>query len=185
MAARSSIARLPKELADVCHRLIREGKTIHEITDKLNELDAEVSKSAVGRYVKSAREQMQRYREAQEVAGRWVSELGENSKGDVATLCQQMLTGIAFTTLDQVAQQQLDDGEGDGKPAKPVKAMDLMLFAKALESIESGSKRALERREKIERAAIERAATKAGEVGQRVGLSQSTIDEIQKELRLL
>ena len=36
MAARSSIARLPQELLDVCHRLIREGKTIHEITDKLN-----------------------------------------------------------------------------------------------------------------------------------------------------
>ncbi len=185
MARPSSIARLPKELADVCHRLIREGKTIHEITDKLNELEADVSKSAVGRYVKSAREQMQRYREAQEVAGRWVAELGENSKGDVATLCQQMLTGIAFTTLDQVAQQQLEVGDGDGKPAKPLKAMDLMLFAKALESIESGSKRALERREKIERAAFERASQKVGEVGQRVGLSQASIDAIQKELGLL
>jgi predicted transcriptional regulator len=108
MASRSTIERLPQEVLDVCHRLIREGKTIHEITDKLNELDAEVSKSAVGRYVMSSRAQMKRFREAQEVAGRWVSELGENSKGDVATLCQQMLTGIAFQTLDQVAQQQLD-----------------------------------------------------------------------------
>lgn len=185
MARPSSIARLPRELADLCHRLIREGKTIFEITDKLNELDADVSKSAVGRYVKSAREQMTRYREAQEVAGRWVTELGENSKGDVATLCQQMLTGIAFQTLDQVAQQQLDGDAPDGKPAKPVKAMDLMLFAKALDSLESSAKRSTERREKIERAVIERAATRAGEVGARVGLSQATIDEIQKELRLL
>lgn len=181
MGRRSSIASLPPDLADLCHRLIREGRTIHEITDKLNELDADVSKSAVGRYVKSSREQMQRYREAQEVAGRWVAELGENNKGDVATLCQQMLTGIAFTTLDQVAQQQLDSET----PGKPIKAMDLMLFAKALESLEGSSKRSLERREKIEQAAIERAAKKAGEVGQRVGLSQATIDEIQKELRLL
>lgn len=185
MAHRSSLSRLPKELADLCHRLIREGKTIHEITDKLNELDAEVSKSAVGRYVKSAREQMQRYRDAQAVAGQWVEQLGENSKGDVATLCQQMLTGIAFTTLDQVAAAQLQDGEPGDKAAKPLKAMDLMLLAKALESIESSSKRSMERREKIERAVVERAATKAGEVGARVGLSQSTIDEIQKELRLL
>ena len=179
MARPSSIARLPKELADVCHRLIREGKTIHEITDKLNELEADVSKSAVGRYVKSAREQMQRYREAQEVAGRWVAELGENSKGDVATLCQQMLTGIAFTTLDQVAQQQLEVGDGDGKPAKPLKAMDLMLFAKALESIESGSTRALERREKIERAALQRQAAAAEEVARERGLSDDQWEAIR------
>lgn len=171
MARRSSIERLPKGLADLCNRLIREGRTIHEITDKLNELDAEVSKSAVGRYVKNTREQMQRYREAQEVAGRWVAELGEDSKGDVATLCQQMLTGIAFTTLDQVAQQQLEAGDGDGKPAKPIKAMDLMLFAKALESLEGSSKRSLERREKIERAVLARQAKAAESVAKSRGLS--------------
>lgn len=185
MGARSTIARLPQELLDLFHRLMREGKTIIEITDKLNELDANVSKSAVGRQVKSAREQMQRYRDAQQIAGQWVEQLGENSKGDVATLCQQMLTGIAFTTLDQVAQQQLQEDAPDGKPAKPLKAMDLMLLAKALESIESSSKRSIERREKIERAAIERAATKTGEVGSRLGISQASIDEIQRELRLL
>lgn len=185
MAGRSSIARLPQALLDVCHRLIRDGKTIEEITGKLNELDADVSQSAVGRYVKSAREQMQRYREAQEVAGRWVAELGENSKGDVASLCKDMLTGIAFQTLDQVAQQQLDGKTEDGKPAKQVKAMDLMLFAKALESLESTSKRSLERREKIERAAIERAAKKVGEVGAQLGISQASIGRIEQELRLL
>ena len=185
MAARSTIERLPDELLKLCNRLIRDGRTIHEITDKLNELDADVSKSAVGRYVKSSREQMQRFREAQEVAGRWVSELGENAKGDVATLCQQMLTGIAFQTLDQVAQQQLDGKDGDGKPAKSIKAMDLMLFAKALESLESSSKRSIERREKIERAAYERASKKVGEVGAQVGISQANIERIQKELGLM
>lgn len=179
MAARSSIARLPVELADLCHRLIREGRTIHEITDKLNELDADVSKSAVGRYVKSAREQMSRFREAQEVAGRWVAELGENSKGDVATLCQQMLTGIAYQTLDQVAQQQLDGTSPDGKPAKPIKAMDLMLFAKALESLESSSKRSLERREKIERAALQRQAKEAEKVAREKGLSDDQWEAIR------
>jgi predicted transcriptional regulator len=180
MARPSSIDRLPHDLVALCNRLIRDGRTIHEITDKLNELDAEVSKSAVGRYVKSTREQMQRFREAQEVAGRWVSELGENAKGDVATLCQQMLTGIAYQTLDQVAQQQLD-----GTSDQPVKAGDLMLFAKALESLESSSKHSIERREKIERAVIERAVAKAGEVGKRAGLSDETIELVQKELGLL
>lgn len=181
MVRPSTIARLPQELADLCHRLIREGKTIHEITDKLNELDADVSKSAVGRYVKSAREQMTRFREAQAVAGRWVAELGENSKGDVATLCQQMLTGIAYQTLDQVAQQQLDGTAPDGKPAKPVKAMDLMLFAKALESLESSSKRSIERREKIERAVLERQAKAAEKTARANGLSNDQWEAIRKK----
>jgi response regulator RpfG family c-di-GMP phosphodiesterase len=180
MARPSSIARLPKELSDLCHRLIREGKTIHEITDKLNELDAEVSKSAVGRYVKSAREQMQRYREAQEVAGQWVAQLGENPGGDVGALLAEMLKTVAFQALGSMGEAQAgEDGKGAPKP------MDIMLLAKAIRDLEATSKANIERREKIERAAIERAAKKAGEVGERVGLSQATIDEIQKELRLL
>lgn len=169
MGRRSSIEQLPADLSALCHRLIREGRTIQAITDKLNELDADVSSSAVGRYVKSAREQMTRYRDAQQVAGMWVEQLGENSKGDVATLCQQMLTGIAHATLDQIAQQQLQADEAGN--AKPMKAMDLMLLAKALESMESGSKRSMERREKIERQVLERQAKAAERVAKQQGMS--------------
>ena len=182
MAARSTISRLPKELADLCHRLIREGKTIHEITDKLNELDADVSKSAVGRYVKGAREQMARYREAQDIAGQWVAQLGENPNGDVGALLAEMLKTVAFQALAGMGN---DEAGADGKKPKAPKPMDIMLLAKAIKDLESTSKANIERREKIERAAIERAATKAGEVGTRVGLSQATIEEIQRELRLL
>lgn len=181
MGRRSSIEQLPRELQDVCHRLIREGRTIAEIREKLNELGGDVSHGAMGRYVKSAREQMTRYREAQEVASRWVEQIGENPKGDVGALCGQMFTGIVHATLDRIAEQQMAE---DGK-VKPMKAMDLMLLAKALQSMESTSKQSMERRAAIEKAAIERAAEKAGEVGTRAGLSQATIDEIQKELRLL
>lgn len=178
MARPSSITRLPPELAQLCHRLIREGRTIHQITDKLNELDAEVSKSAVGRYVKSAREQMAQYQAAQAVAGQWVAALGENPTGDVGALLAEMLKTVAFQALATM-------GPDETGAAKPTKPMDIMLLAKAIRDLESTSKANIERREKIERAAIERAATKAGEVGQRAGLSQATIDEIQKELRLL
>jgi len=180
MARPSSIRRLPKELHELCMRLIRDGATIWEITDKLNELDADVSKSAVGRYVKSAREQMARYREAQEVAGQWVAQLGENPTGDVGSLLAEMLKTVAFQTLGSMGDAQSGESE-----AKPPKAMDIMLLAKAIRDLEATSKASIERREKIERVAIERAAKKAGEVGERRGLSQDVIDEIQKELRLL
>lgn len=180
MARASTIDRLPRELRELCARLIRDGNTIHQITDKLNELDADVSKSAVGRHVKSAREQMRRYREAQEVAGQWVAQLGENPQGDVGALLAEMLKTVAFQTLANYGDAQ--DGEGD---AKPPKAMDIMLLAKAIRDLEATSKASIERREAIEKAAIERAAKKAGEVGKRRGLSDDTIAEIEKELRLL
>lgn len=177
MGRRSTVARLPKDLADVCHRLIREGSTILEITAKLNELDAEVSKSAVGRYVKSAREQMRQYQDAQAVAGQWVTQLGENPTGDVGALLAEMLKTVAFQALATMAP--------DDSGAVATKPMDIMLLAKAIRDLEATSKANIERRAAIEKAAIERAAKKAGEVGTRAGLSQATIDEIQKELRLL
>lgn len=178
MGRRSSIEQLPAELADLCHRLIREGRTIEDITDKLNELDADVSRSAVGRYVKSARDQMRQYQDAQAVAGQWVTQLGENPTGDVGALLAEMLKTVAFQSLATMAP----DAEGKGKPTKP---MDIMLLAKAIRDLEATSKANIERRAAIKKATIEEAAAKAGEVGTRAGLSQATIDEIQKELRLL
>lgn len=178
MGRRSSIEQLPADLSALCNRLIREGSTIQQITDKLNELDANVSSSAVGRYTKSAREQMKRYRDAQQVAGMWVEQIGENSRGDVATLCGQMLTGIAHATLDQIATQQMQ-AEDDGKPVKPMKAMDLMLLAKALESMESSTKRSMERREKIERQVLERQAKAAEGVAKSQGMSNEHWEQIR------
>jgi hypothetical protein len=178
MGRRSSIEQLPGELADLCHRLIREGRTIEDITDALNALSADVSRSAVGRYVKSARDQMRQYQDAQAVAGQWVAQLGENPTGDVGALLAEMLKTVAFQSLATMAPQE----DGKGKPTKP---MDIMLLAKAIRDLEATSKANIERRASIEKAAIERAAKKAGEVGKRVGLSQASIDEIEKELRLL
>lgn len=183
MGRRSSIEQLPRELADLCHRLIREGRTIYEITDALNGLDAEVSKSAVGRYVKGAREQMRQYREAQEVAGQWVSQLNEKPTGDVSALLTEMLKTVAFQTIAGLGHSEGELGK-DGQP-KSTKPMDVMLLAKAIRDLEASTKQSLERRAAIEKAVLDRAADKAGEVGTRNGLSQTAIDEIQRELRLL
>lgn len=176
MGRRSTFERLPKELLDEVNRLIRDGRTIVEIRDHLATLGAELSQSATGRYVKSARESMERYQQARAVAGQWVTVLGENPKGDVGALLAEMLKTIAFQTLVQV---------GDRADEKAPKPMDIMLLAKAIRDLEATSKANIERREKIRQQVIESAAAKAGEVGQRAGLSQATIDEIQRELRLL
>lgn len=181
MGRTSVFSQLPQEvLADV-DRLIRAGRTIQQIRDHLAELDIEISNGAAGRYVKNARAIQRRYREAQEIAGQWVGKITEEPRGDVSLLLAEMLKTVAFTTLDNMAGEET----ADGKPQKPAKPSEIMMLAKAIQSLESTAKASMERRARIEKAVLEKAADKAGEVGRRTGVSQATIDEIQRELRLL
>lgn len=170
MGRRSSLERMPPELQDVYHRLLRAGCTIMEITDKLNELDADVSKSAVGRAVKGARAQMRQYREAQEVAGQWVNQLNEQPQGDVSALLTEMLKTVAYSTIASIGDGSDAELGKDGKPKSP-KPMDIMLLAKAIRDLEASTKQSLERREKIERQALERQAKAAEQVAKKQGMS--------------
>ncbi len=151
-------------LAEV-DRLIRGGRTIAEIREHLSGMGVEVSNGAAGRYVKNARANMARYREAQEVAGQWVAELGENPRGDVGVLLAEMLKSVAFNTLDVLA------GGAEGLPTKPAKPMDIMLLAKSIQSLEATAKQSMERRERIERVALERQAKVAEKTARDMGVS--------------
>lgn len=129
MGRKSTLAELPQELIDACNRLIREGRKIDDILAALTQLGADVSRSAVGRYVKSARESMEKYRQAQEVAKVWVDKLEAEPSGDVGRLLPEMLRVVAFQTLTQLGESE----EGAG-------AMDVMLLAKALKDIAGTTK---------------------------------------------
>lgn len=174
MGRRSTIEQLPPELSDLCHRLIREGRTIEDITEKLNELDADVSRSAVGRYVKGAREQMKNLREAQTVASQWVRQINENPQGDVSALLTDLLSSLSY----QVISTMTPDDNGGGKRVKP---MDIMLLAKAIRDLEATSKANIERREKIERAVLERQAQAAEKVAKQQGMSADQWAQIRAQ----
>ena len=106
MARKSTVAALPKELVDACNGLIRDGRTIDDILAALQGLGADVSRSAVGRYVKSARESMEKYRQAQEVAKVWVDKLEAEPAGDVGRLLPEMLRVVAFQTLTTMGESE-------------------------------------------------------------------------------
>lgn len=171
MARRSSIDQLPHEIRDVCLRLIRDGRTIHEITTALNELDADVSKSAVGRYVKSTRELMQRHLAAQNIAGRLIAQLGENPQGDVGALLAEMLKTIAFQLMADMGTD--GGGELDAEAAAELRAkpMDIMLLAKGLDHLERAGAIGFKRRIEIERLALARQAKAAEATAKQQGLS--------------
>jgi len=184
MGRQSTIDKLPQELRDLFNRLVRDGFTIVQITEKLNELDADVTQSAIGRSVKAAREQLKVFKEAQEVAGVWVQDLSENPKGDVGVLCAQLLTSLSYQTLSIMAENN-QTALAAGEKVKPTKAMDLMLLAKTVKDLEATSKQSIERREKIKQLVLAEACKKTREVGNRLGVSEESIRAIEQELGLI
>lgn len=185
MAGKSTIDKLPPKARKAAERAARDpSATIVGATRDVAEAGGQVSKSAMGRWLKDAREQLVEYRQAQEIARLWVRELGENPDGDTGVMVSETLKLLAGQVVGELRQRAAAAERGE-EDAKPVSAQELMLAAKALDHV-AGSDAKNQKRRMTDRAlAIEQAAEKAGEVGARAGLSQATIDEIQRELRLL
>jgi hypothetical protein len=174
----------PKIRAEL-DRLIREGShNIDQIVAHLRGLGSTVSRSAVGRHKKKAEAALARYREAQQVAGVWVEQLGENPQGDVGKLLPQMLKAIAYSTMSSMAEEDSDD-EG----AEPVKPAEIMFLAKAIGEIERARKTSAETDFRIraelakeQNARVAAAAKDVGEVAREAGLSAERIEFLQKRV---
>lgn len=129
----SSITKLDPSIQSEVARLVREGWMIDDIRAALAKLGAEVSRSAVGRHVKHARESMKVYAQAQEVSKVWLDRLDAEPQGDVARLLPEMLRALAFSTIENMADKQ---------SATPdvIEPMDVMLMAKAIQHLSGASK---------------------------------------------
>lgn len=135
MGRKSSIAKLDPAVREAVDRAVREGRlTNAEIVAMIDSHGAQVSESAVTRYVRSAREQMGRFRQAQEIAKVWVGKLEDDPQGDVGRLLTEMLRTVAFQTIGQMG-----DSEEAAGPA------DIMFLAKALKELVSADKIAVDK----------------------------------------
>lgn len=177
MAQRSAIGKLPHEIRDQVHRLIRDGVTIDAIVERLEALGAEVSRSSVGRYKQKYEGLLERYREAQEVAAVWVRKLGEDPQGDVGQLCAEMLKTVAFQTLANMA-----DTEAEKADPKAI-----MMLAKSIKDLEGAAKISAERELKVRKAVAAEllgkldAAEKDAEVAGEPGLSAARIAQLRRD----
>lgn len=172
MPRRSRIEQLDPRIREQVDRLVRAGRTIDEITEHLARLAGEEapSRSAVGRYVRSAREQMRRYREAQEIAKVWVGRLEEDPEGDVGRLLSEMLRTVAWQTIGSM-------GETDA-----VAPNEIMLLARAIKDLAAADKVAMERELKIRQEVARQAADAATKIAKRGGLSADAVQEIRREI---
>lgn len=168
MARKSSIQELDPRIREAVDQAIREGRaTIDDIVALIAQLGGEVSRSAVGRYKQRAENQMQKYREAQEVAKVWIGKLQADPEGDIGRLLAEMLRTVAFQSI------------GDMEAASP---MDMMLLAKALKDMAGADKLTAERILKVRQDAAREAAEKVSAVGKAKGLSAETVAELRREI---
>lgn len=167
MGRKGTIAKLPPAIKAECDRLIRDGRaTIDEIVDHLRTLGADVPRSTLGDYKKRMEERLARYREAQEVAGVWVAQLGEQPDSQTGQLLAELLKSVAFRTLADMQEQ-----EAGAEPE------ELMLLAKALKDMAGAQKTDLEFRQKL------RAAFRA-EMQDRARATEEEIAQVAKSAGL-
>lgn len=167
----SSITQLDPRVKEAVDAAVRDGRlTIDDIVRLIEDQGGEASRSAVGRYVKNARERMEDYRQAQQIAAVWVDKLGNEPEGDIGRMLLEMLRVVAFKSI------------GDIDSASPE---DLMFLGKALKDIAGADKLVVDREINLRKLIAAQAAKVAAEVAstaKKAGLSDDTIDLIKKKI---
>jgi hypothetical protein len=179
MARTPKIRRWPQALRDTLDELVRAGRTIEEILATLQSIGApDVSRATVGRWKQRAEQNFARYREAQEVAGAWVTKLGAEPGSDVGRLLQEILKTLAFQTMSDM---------GDGE--KSVEARDLMFLAKALRDLSGAQKTSVDTEAQLRKAAdieMQKRTAAAADVAvkeaKKAGLSAETTEQMRNIL---
>lgn len=178
MGRQSSIDKLDPKLKHECLRLIREGgHTVDELLAHLQGLGAPIKRTALADYKKRMESSLAKVREAQEVAGVWVKDLGEDPESKTGQLIVELLKTVAFRTLADM------QGQESGAEAE-----ELMLLAKAVKDMMGAQKTDLDFRSKLKvewkRELAERAAAAAdaavAEAKQSAGQSGLTEDAAQR-----
>lgn len=160
MGQKSSIDRLPEDIREQFHTLLRDPRVTQlEATRRINEILQEdgsperLSKSAVNRYAQRMEEVGAKLRQSREVAKMWIGRLGAEPQGETGKLLNEMIRALAFETT-------MDMSEG----VDPVEPRMLRDLAIAVEKLEKAASENVKRDNEIRAKVLEDAA-KAVEKG--------------------
>lgn len=138
----SSIDRLPVELRELIGRLREHGATIDEIMAKLDELNADVSRSALGRHIKGLAEIGAQMRRSREIATALVGQFGEESDNRVARVNIEMMHGVVMRLLT-------GEDENGELGAVTLDAEEVLQLSRSLQSLAGADKTNAERTLKL------------------------------------
>lgn len=167
----STIVQLDPAIKEAVDKAVREGRaTIDQILQLIDSMGGEASRSAVGRYVKNARERLEDYRQASQIATVWVDKLGKEPEGDIGRMLLEMLRVVAFKSI------------GDIDQASPE---DLMFLGKALKDIAGADKLVVDREINLRKLIAARAEKVADEItrdAKKLGASEEVIQTWRKKV---
>ena len=167
----STITELDPAIKNAVDTAIREGRaTIDKIVSMIKEMGGDASRSAVGRYVANAREQLEEYQQAQQVAAVWVDKIGKEPQGDMGRLLIEMLRLIAYKSVGGMSQASPED---------------LMFLAKALKDIGGADKLMVDRSinvHKLMQLEAAKVAAQVGKTAKKAGMSDETVELIRSQI---
>ncbi|MGE4264241.1 MAG: phage protein Gp27 family protein [Desulfovibrio sp.] len=136
MPRKSTVRRLPPELREQIGALLEQGRTLSEITAHLNQLGAEVSRSALGRYKQHLDKVGEKLRRSREVAEALIAKLGAAPESKALRLNVELMHGA----LMDLALKANEDGDEDGGEGITLDPQGAMLLSKALDHLSRASK---------------------------------------------
>lgn len=181
MTPRSTITRLPPELRSKIDRLLMDGRfTLDEIMARLDDLEAGVSRSAVGRYAKSKEKLIDSMRRSADLAATAGAELGDQAATKAGRVLIELTQAMMFDLV--LARADMDDDEA----AKAMDTKKFAEFARAQKDLMSAAKTSVELDIKIREDQEKRTKAAAVEATEKVakerGLTADTIEAIKSSI---
>ena len=174
----SSIDRLPEEIRAQIGHLRVQGRTIDEIVDHLKGMDVDVSRSALGRHVKSMAALRERLQNSRNIATALVGQFGDQPDNKLQRLNIELMHGIVMQTITATSEP---DENGETAPIT-FAPEDAMFLARALKELASAQKTDSDRNILLRRE-LAKEATKKLDAGVRSG--DIDADAVAKAKRIL
>lgn len=181
MSPRSNVEKLPDEIRDAAYELLRGGRTVDEITAHLRGLGADVSRSGVGRWKKSAEKSMKALQRATALGEGWAKSLKDDPEGKVGRLLVELgKTAALDVLLAQQGEGHSDDEESD--ETRPLDVKSLFFLSSAVKNFESAGNMNVARELKIREEVLAKAAKEVDKVGKQRGLSAEVVAEVKAKI---
>jgi hypothetical protein len=171
----SSIDRLPEPVQEAIAGLRRQGRTIDEILEHLQALDVEVSRSALGRHVKSLAVIGDQMRRSETMAKFIAKEFGAEPDERVGRANMAILQGALLELL--TAEREDEDGQPVGLSIGEAKELSL-----ALQRLTSAQRVDADRQLAMRAEFAKSAATAAERVARTQGITGATVEMIKNAI---
>lgn len=171
----TSVDRLDPEIKELIGKLrIDNGWTIDEILTKLRQLgQGDVSRSALGRHVKTIEEIGAQLRQSREVAKALVAQVGDAPEDRTADLNIELMHSMILRLVTAT------NDEGDGKPVL-FGPEDVQFLARSLQSLAGARKTNADMVLKVRQEAAKEASKRAETAAKSKGLGKDTVDFIRR-----